>query len=268
MKAFIGWWIGFIATAFFAAILELAFGFRVNDDLGAAVGVFIGIVAAVLSSKQGIKETFGQFFASLFVFSIICIIFHYMGEFSGGWFSTKENSQELTTILLQKSIFFLLSVLMAYILSYVKKVFAKFMDKALVERIFLGSIIALVGYFVTYKEGLSFPSILYSIMIGFFAYFIVFLIETSTESDPEPKPTSASIPEPEPIPTPEPIIEDPKDFYVTCKNCGKIHKNPIDALCSNCGKNMYKLDTNIKCNNCSNEYENTETFCPYCGNSN
>lgn len=55
-------------------------------------------------------------------------------------------------------------------------------------------------------------------------------------------------------------------FYVECINCGVTHKNPTKSLCSKCGKDMYTLDTNIKCTNCGNEYENTEIVCPYCGN--
>ncbi len=54
--------------------------------------------------------------------------------------------------------------------------------------------------------------------------------------------------------------------YITCVNCNANHKNPLTELCSNCGKNMYILDSNIKCTNCGGEYENTESSCPYCGN--
>ena len=86
----------------------------------------------------------------------------------------------------------------------------------------------------------------------------------SSDSDPELKPIREQPPKKKkttPVPTSD-------DFYVKCVNCGTTHTNPVDSLCSNCGKNMNIKDTNKMCDNCRCEYENTEKSCPYCGKSN
>ncbi|MBF0266203.1 MAG: hypothetical protein HQL46_13140 [Gammaproteobacteria bacterium] len=61
-------------------------------------------------------------------------------------------------------------------------------------------------------------------------------------------------------------MEEADDFFVECTNCGTKHKNPIDSLCSNCGKDMYKKDNNIKCKSCGSEYDPLQPNCPICGN--
>lgn len=66
------------------------------------------------------------------------------------------------------------------------------------------------------------------------------------------KPTLAPSPEPE-------------DFFVTCVNCSSTTKNPTNSLCSSCGKDLYRKDTNVHCDKCQLDYPASESVCPYCG---
>lgn len=58
------------------------------------------------------------------------------------------------------------------------------------------------------------------------------------------------------------------DFYVECLNCNTKYTNPINSLCSNCGKDIFTKDNNVKCSECGGEFESTVLSCPYCGTSN
>ncbi len=167
---------------------------------------------------------------------------------------------------LEKIGYLILGMFFAFVLG----LFKPFQNDKLQGSLFIISV-PVSGYYVYTIEGLSFMSLIYT--IGFCIYAILTIailaidtptdVEIETKTYPTPEPTP--IPEPDPIPTPEPIIEEPKDIYVTCVNCNTKHKNPENDLCNKCTKNMHKLDTNIKCSNCGGEYESDEISCPYCG---
>ena len=216
--------------------------------------------------------------------------------------NAEQNTSETTQALivgdtyLEKGGFLLLGIFIAYVLSYIKG-FARLMDDVLGGWIFFGSI-PVFGYYVYVIEGVSFWSVMH--FIGLIAYVSILIlagIGFNFESSSEAENNSDS----NPIPISEPIAEQKKrcigcdaemllnsasnlcavcvndmineqnkdtNFYVTCVNCHTKHENPEGTICSNCGKDMNNKDTNIKCNNCGLEYDNSESSCPYCGNSN
>jgi len=59
--------------------------------------------------------------------------------------------------------------------------------------------------------------------------------------------------------------EEPEEFIVTCVHCKKEYINPINSLCSNCGKNMYEKVNYKKCSFCGSEFESSLNECPFCG---
>ena len=276
MQAFIGWWIGFIATAIFSVILKIAFDFKIDSDVGAGIGVLFGLFTAGVSSTQGAKKTFTQVFLFLFFTAISVALLNFLiGLFPEPIVETVKDAASASKNIIkgdtyvQKGAILALGILVAYVLSHIKW-FSKFIDDVLGGWIILISIPA-SGYYVYTIEGFSFWSVVHT--LGLIFYVLVVLMAsigfnfdgTEAESSPEPTP----MPIPEPTPTPEPVIEQPKDtnVYKTCVNCNTQHTNPTDALCGNCGKdmNVKYADLYKQCNNCGSEYENTESSCTICG---
>jgi len=245
-------------------------GYSLNQTYFVSIAE-IGIFGIFTIYKHGAK-----YISMFIIYWLIMVIvsyftLQYMGEFSieiNNTITVVSSNNDLLPgdTYLEKFGYLMLGMFFAFLLGLLKP-----FQNSMLHGILIIISIPISGYYVYTIEGLSFMSFVYTIGFCIYALFTITMMTIFTEDNKEketttyPTPEPAPVQEPDPIPAPKPIIEEPKDVYVTCVNCNTEHKNPENDLCNKCTKNMHKLDTNIKCSNCGGEYESDEISCPYCG---
>lgn len=303
MKYFIGWWIGFVLIVVFSLITEYIFGIKTNDTYVGIIAAMTGVSMAIFSSCKGVYHTLRVSIFIAVLTGIAILIFYvilfklfpydsmikkwiygntigvkygvFIASFAPIYFALKRKGLEkiCNSKAMLIHIISICSVSSPLVLTINLSVSPQINGNTL----FILPFYYLIFYLLLKIIGLFTPD--KWIIIKEENYPInttcptCGLIYSNNESNC-PNCTEIALKnrknildkqENENIGDKESKNTEEKDSFVVCKNCGKKHKNPIDNLCNNCGRDMYIKDNYIKCIKCGQEYENTESKCPICG---
>lgn len=269
MKAFVGFWIGFIFGIFMLVVLQETFNFSSSDNISTCVGVFVGIGLAFRAHEQGILKVLKEIGIGLLTIFIVLIV----GKVGVNIFSFLNTDgidkikEHILLIPKEKDISLYLLIGLSLVLSLFKRINNKI--KAIILFFW---IISFLYYLYSTDSLFSWWAIFYLLIFGVMFLLVLYAYSAPKKviAETELKKMTNEKQEPivEPIIKNEPIIPPkPKDSYVKCVNCGSSHKNPTNSLCNNCGKDMnIKYDEIYKkCKSCGADNENTEVNCQICG---